>query len=127
MSQVEFEFEHNGDTYVVHGAAGWEGFVEPQIVPDPGCPKCHGEGVVKVGYEPPDEWNATGEDIYDGCDCEKEVPGSGRPGYPTFEAEEIEGPDEEYLADEEVVEFVAEAGAKALALAADDYLSACQG
>jgi len=125
MSQIEFTFEHDGDFYVVYGTVGWEGFVEPRIVPDPACPKCHGEGVVKVGYEPPDEFNATGEGIYDGCDCEKEVPGSGRPGYPTFEPDEIEGPDGERMTEEQVVEFVAEVGAKALATEADEAACAC--
>jgi len=127
QSQISFSFEHEGETYVVYGIAGWEGFVEPQQAPDPDCPKCHGEGVEKIGYEPPDEWNETGEDIYDGCDCWRDVPGTGRAGYPTFEAEEIEGPDGEYLTDEQVVEFVAAVGVKALALAADEMVDACQG
>lgn len=121
------EFEHEGEIYTVHGVVGWEGEVPPIEAPDPACLKCHGEGVVKVGYEPPDEFNATGEDIYDGCDCARDVPGSGRAGWPTINVTEIEGPDGEWLGEDEVIVFVAKVGRKALAEAASEYLDACQG
>jgi len=127
MSGVEFEFERGGEIYTVYGEAGWEGEEPPIEAPDPDCPKCHGEGVVKVGYDPPDEWNETGEDVYDGCDCIRDVPGSGRAGWPTLDVTEIEGPDGEWLSEDEVKAFIGKVGLKALAEAADEALCACQG
>jgi hypothetical protein len=126
-SFVEFEFEREGEIYTIHGVFEWVGERPPIEAPNPDCPKCHGEGAVKVGWEPPDEFNATGEDIYDGCDCAHDVPGSGRPGWPTINVTDIEAPDGEWLSEDDVIVFVAKVGRKALAEAADEALCACQG
>lgn len=127
MSAIQFEVRSGGEIFIVHGDAGWEGFVEPSFAPDPDCPHCHGEGAVLAGYEPPDEFNA-GRDIYDPCDCEKEVPGSGADGHPTFDLEGIEGPDGGWLDDRQIDGLIKAIGGPAhLAEMASEAHDACQG
>ena len=125
-SFVEFEILYKGQGYEVSGQVGWEGGVEPQQAPDPECRWCHGEGIYLVGTEPPDEWNDAPEEIYERCDCWRDVPGTGSPGHATFAVEWIVGPNGDELTDEEIAAFVEAFGASKLAEEALEYAAACQ-
>jgi hypothetical protein len=127
MSNIEFEITHEGKSYEISGQCGWEGDVEPQQAPDPDCPRCKGEGTYLVGVEPPDEWNDEPEEVYDGCDCWKDVPGTGAVGHPTFEIDYVIGPNGDELTADEVKAFVAAFGHRKLADEAIEYAAACQG
>lgn len=127
MSYIEFEVTHEGEIFTVCGDVDWKGFVEPIVAPDPDCPQCAGRGSIRVGHEPPDEFNDEGEDIYDGCDCGKEVPGSGSTGHPTLEVQEVQGPDGEPLSVRDEAIFVVGVGGDTLAQRASEALDACQG
>lgn len=133
---VTFEVEYDGSTFEVEGVSDWRGFVEPVMGPQPNCTACHGTGIVSEGYEPPDEFNATGETIYGPCDCSGtfEVH-SGEPGEPVLVVESVQCLDESrdlgdsdgYLSEPEMAGFIEAAGKRLLAERAHDAACACQG
>lgn len=121
---IEFEVTHGGRTFEVHGNSEWVGETPPSYGPDPTCTKCHGEGQVKIGYDPPDEFNATGQDVYDACDCSIEVD-PGQKGHPDLTSVALIDDTGNVLTAREVTQFVTEFGYNNLATAAHEALIAC--